>query len=151
MDGYEVITSDEKKVGQVCGTVGENILIEHGALRKTRHALPKAFAHADDGSRVVRVTVSKEILLDSPRIRDEEIDEHAVAAHYGLADSAADDAPTRGRDDVELGAEQDAQAAGVRTGEQERADTRREMEHPERELPESPALLGDRTKQAREG
>src|SRR5437899_2327728 len=90
MVGYEVITSDEKKVGRVAEIVGDNLVVEHGTLMKSRHALPKAFAHADDSAHVVRVTVPKEILLDSPKIGSRGLDADAVAAHYGLASADTD-------------------------------------------------------------
>ena len=84
MEGYDVITSDEHKLGHVVGTIGDNVVVEHGTLRKTRHAVPKAFVHVDNGEKVVRLTVSKELVEESPKVQDE-FDARAVAEHYGLA------------------------------------------------------------------
>jgi hypothetical protein len=56
MEGYDVVTSDEDKLGQVVGEQGDFLIVEHGTLRKTRHAIPKTFAHADEAESVVRGT-----------------------------------------------------------------------------------------------
>jgi hypothetical protein len=152
MDGYDVITSDEHKVGRVQGAAGETLLVEHGLLRKRLYALPRTFAHADDEARVVRATVPKDILLDAPTAdAPGEIDEHAVALHYGLA--AADPAPPQQglgdvvEDDPIHGVDRDAQAAGIEPAEEERARIRRGHGG---EVGSSPALLGDRLKHVRD-
>jgi hypothetical protein len=85
MEGYDVITSDEQKAGRVVEEKGDNLIVEHGLLRKTRHAVPKVFAEADDSERVVRLTVSNEIVDASPEVEDGSVDQRAVAEHYGLA------------------------------------------------------------------
>ncbi|TML66221.1 MAG: hypothetical protein E6G22_00445 [Actinobacteria bacterium] len=145
MEGYDVITSDEHKLGHVVGTIGDNVVVEHGTLRKTKHAVPKAFVHVDDGEKVVRLTVSKELVEESPKVEDE-LDARAVAEHYGLA--AGYEAPaTLGDgellpDDPAWTAEEDELRAGIPTAEQERLRTRRGDV-----TPESPGLLGERTPQ----
>ena len=130
MEGYDVVTIDDEKVGTVAGESGDYLIVEHGLLRKSKHALPRQFAHVDDGEQQVRITVGKEIFLDSPEL-DGELNERAVAEHYGLAPSAAAPAGS---------AEEQAQRAGVETAVEERARIRGE----EPEIEESPALLGDR-------
>src|SRR4029078_12217540 len=86
MDGYEVIGSDDGKLGHVVQVDGDFLIAEEGTLRKKRHAIPKAFAHPDDGEQVVRLTISKELVEDSPTFKEgEELDRQATAAHYGLA------------------------------------------------------------------
>src|SRR3954452_7772942 len=62
MEGYEVITSDEQKLGSVVEVKGENLIVERGLLRKTRHAIPKVFAEEDGAEQVVRLTVSEELV-----------------------------------------------------------------------------------------
>jgi hypothetical protein len=84
MTGYEVVTTDDRKIGSVVDAQGDYLIVESGALRKHRHALPKTFAHVVDEDRVVRVTVSRELVADSPTV-DDGVDELAVARHYGLA------------------------------------------------------------------
>jgi hypothetical protein len=144
VERYDVITSDEHKLGHVAGTIGDNLVVEHGALRKSKHPVPKAFAHADDGEQVVRLTVSKEIVETAPKVNGDELDERAVAEHYGLA--AGFEAPkTEGYgellpDDPARAAEDDALRAGIPTAEQERLRARSGDEEPS-----SPGLLGERT------
>jgi hypothetical protein len=89
VEGYEVIGSDGGEVGHVVAVESGLLIVESGLLRKSRHAVPAAFAHSDDGERVVRLTISKEIVEDSPAVNDGELDHRAVAAHYGLAEGSA--------------------------------------------------------------
>jgi hypothetical protein len=146
VEGYDVITSDEHKLGHVAGTIGENVVVEHGMLHKTKHPVPKVFAHVDEGEQVVRLTVSKEIVEAAPKVNGDELDERAVAEHYGLA--AGFEAPeTEGYgellpDDPGRTAEDDARRAGIPTAEQERLRARQGDD-----TPESPGLLGERTPQ----
>jgi hypothetical protein len=85
MKGYEVITSDAERSGRVVEVEGDNLIIEHGLLRKTRHAVPKVFAQPDESERVVRLTVTRELVEASPKLEDDSLDRRAVAQHYGLA------------------------------------------------------------------
>jgi hypothetical protein len=128
MEGYEVITSDEQKAGRVVEVKGDNLIVEHGLLRKTRHAVPKAFADADASEHVVRLTITNELLEASPKIEDGSVDERAVAQHYGLA--AGEPAPeTKGYgeltpDDPALSAEQEELRTGVEPAPARRARIR---------------------------
>jgi hypothetical protein len=146
MEGYEVITSDEHKLGHVVGTIGDNLVVEHGTLRKTKHAVPKTFAHADESEKVVRLTVSKEIVEESPKLNGDEPDEQAIAEHYGLASGyAAPETEGDGEllpDDPAWSAEEEQLRTGVPTAEQERLRARQGDV-----TPESPGLLGERTPQ----
>jgi hypothetical protein len=127
VQGYDVVThEDEKVVGHVVDKVGRNYIVEQGILRKTKHALPEDFAHLDEQRRRLVITVPKDLLDDSPEVNGD-VDEEAVAAHYGLADTTVDDPP--GYVDSEVVEERIAAREGV-----EATDGIRE----------SPALLGDR-------
>src|ERR687896_2445775 len=111
MEGYEVITSDDAKAGRVVEVRGDNLSVEHGTLFKSRHALPRTFVEADESEHVVRASVSKQILESSPKLEDGEVDERAVAEHYGLA-SGFDAPPAEGYgettpDDPAFGADRD--------------------------------------------
>ena len=134
MEGYEVITSDESNLGPVVDVKGDNLIVERGLLRKSRYAIPKKFAEQDGSERVVRLTVSEEVVESSPKLDDGEVDERAVAQHYGLA--AGDPAPpTQGYgelrpDDPARTAEDDRVAAGMETAEQERIRIREGVEEP---------------------
>lgn len=91
MQGYEVITSDERKAGHVVEVKGDNLIIEHGLVLKKRHAVPKVLAHADESEQVVRLSVSSVLVDASPKVDDGQVDQRAVAEHYGLA--AGEEAP----------------------------------------------------------
>ena len=153
MEGYDVITSDEHKLGHVVGTIGDNVVVEHGTLRKSKHLVPKTFTHVNESEHVVRLTVSKEIVEESPKLNGDEPDERAVAAHYGLAE--AEDAPgTEGYgdllpDDPARTAEGDARRAGVPTATEERLDVRSDDDPALNQGTTSPGLLGSRTPQPR--
>jgi hypothetical protein len=124
MEGYQVIGSDDGKLGQVVEVVGDFLIAEEGTLRKKRHAIPKAFAHPDDGEQVVRLSVSKELVEDSPTFKEGELDRKAVAAHYGLAEGY-EDPETKGYgeltpDDPAWSAEYEAARSGIETAGEKR-------------------------------
>jgi hypothetical protein len=128
MEGYEVITSDEQKVGRIVEVKGDNLIVESGLLRKKRHAVPKTFAEADDEQRLVRLTIASELVEASPEVEDGSVDQRAVAQHYGLA--AGEPAPaTKGYgeltpDDPAWSAEQEELRTGVEPAAQRRARIR---------------------------
>jgi len=128
MEGYEVITSDDSKAGRVTEVKGDNLIIEHGLLVKRRHAVPKVLAHADDSEKVVRLSVSSELVENSPKIDNGHVDQRAVAQHYGLA--AGEPAPeTKGLgeltpDDPARSAEQEELRTGVEPAPRQRARIR---------------------------
>jgi hypothetical protein len=127
MQGYLVVTrDDEQVVGHVVEKVGRNFIVEQGMLRKTKHAVPEDFAQLDEAGRRLVVTVPKDLLHDSPEVNGD-VDEDAVAAHYGLADTTVDDPP--GYVDSEVVEKRVAAREGV---------------EPTGGIRESPALLGDR-------
>jgi hypothetical protein len=143
MEGYDVVTIDEKKVGTVAEASGEFLIVEHGLLSKSKHALPRQFAHVDDGEEQVRITVGKELFLNSPKL-DEDLDEEAVRDYYGLAPSqgpGTEGFGVSGPGDPARSSEEQAQRSGLEPAEAERARMREERS----EIEESPAMLGDRT------
>jgi hypothetical protein len=148
MEGYEVVTVDEDKVGKVVGESGNFLIVEHGTLLKSKHALPRELAHVDESEEKVRVTVPKEIIQESPKVDDEGFDEQAAAEHYGLAPSNGPGTEGYGVTDAETGdpsrssAEQ-ASRQGLESPEEERARIR-EREGQSGLQSSSPALLGDR-------
>ena len=131
MEGYDVVTIEDEKVGKVVDTHGDNLIVEQGTIRKSKHALPRTFAEVDEGEKVVRMTVTKDIFCDSPKVNGE-VDETAIALHYGLAEDS--EAPaTEGHDETTPAEQERAQAREQLGGETDQGV-------PE----ESPALLGDR-------
>lgn len=128
VEGYEVLGSDGAKVGEVVAVEGDFLVVEGGLLHKSRHAVPKAFAHPEEQERVVRLTVSKRLVGDSPALRDRELDRRAVAEHYGLAEGeVAPETEGYGElrpDDPALSAEQEQRRSGVEPAPQRRARIR---------------------------
>ena len=127
MNGYEVVTTDDKKVGAVVEVRDDYLIVETGKLIKHRHALPKAFAHPVDAEQLIRVTVSKELVEDSPLV-DDGFDEREVARHYGLA-SGYEHPETEGEgellpDDPAESAAVDGLRHGVQPADKVRAEIR---------------------------
>jgi hypothetical protein len=85
MDGYDLVTSDDKHLGHVVGVEGDNVIVEHGHLRKSRHAVPQTFIEVHEEEQLVRTTLSKRLIEDSPKVDDDGVDEAEIAAYYGLA------------------------------------------------------------------
>jgi hypothetical protein len=142
MEGYDVVTFDDEKVGTVAGESGDYLIVEHGLVLKSKRALPRQFAQVEDEAQQVRITVGKETFLDSPEL-DEELDEPAVLDHYGLAPSEAPGTEGFGvtdPGDPARSSEEQALRDGVEPAQAQRARIRTE----EPQLEESPSPLGDR-------
>jgi hypothetical protein len=137
MIGYQVVTTDDEKLGKVVGEVGPYVVVEEGKIRKSKHALPRDSTTVADAEQIVRTSITRDVFLDSPTIQDSGIDEQAVREYYGLTPATAVE-PTGT-------AEEDARSGDVETAPEERLRTRREMESGTSGLPgESPGLLTDR-------
>ena len=95
---YEVVTIDGDKIGHLVDEQGEYLIVEHGLL-KSKHALPKTFAETDETEGVIRTTLSKQLVYDSPKVNGH-FDQAAIAEHYGLAEGFTDP-PTRGLGELE--------------------------------------------------
>jgi hypothetical protein len=147
MEGYEVITSDEHKIGHVVGVEDGNLIVEHGHLRKTRNGLPLTFADVDEANERVVTTLAADVVYDSPKIENGSVDRQAVAAHYGLADTTAEGLGDTDADELEIGAEADMRRGGAESVVQQRAHVREKLGGAEKPVDESPALLGDRYSQ----
>jgi hypothetical protein len=86
--GFEVIGSDERRVGRVADVKDGYLIVETGRLRKSRLPVPREFVHAVDEAATVFVTVPRRVLDDAPRTdRSGEFDLEETARHYGLAAS----------------------------------------------------------------
>jgi hypothetical protein len=138
MKGYDVRTIDGDKIGHVLDTDGDFLIIEHGLL-KSKHALPQTFAEVDADEQVVRTTLSKDLIYQSPKVHDE-IDHTAIAEHYGLAEGFTDP-PTRGLGDLEP----DDPAYGADQPLREHVEVRKALagdNGPLDEAPSSPGVTG---------
>ena len=150
MEGFEVVTSDDCKIGHVVAVENGHLIIEHGLLKKTKHAVPETFAYPDEGEQTVRLSVSKEIVESSPKLDNGSIDTQAVAEHFGLAEGTpAPDTEGYGEvlpDDPARTADQDLMRAGQEPADQQRAKTREGGLEPERESESAtPGYLSDRS------
>ena len=122
MQGYEVVTSEDARWGHVVGELGDSLVVEHGTLRKHRYALPRTYAEVDEDAQVVRTTLSKDMLGNSPKLDDDGVDEEQIAAYYGLREELG---PVGGPDES---ADQQAVGAGLEPAEMERARIQSEIE-----------------------
>jgi hypothetical protein len=95
---YEVETIDGDGIGHLVGEQGEYLIVEHGLL-KSKHALPKSLSEIDEDEGVIRTTLSKHLVYDSPKVNGR-FDREAVAEHYGLA-GGFEDPPAGGLGDLE--------------------------------------------------
>ncbi len=82
MESQEVVTSDDQKLGDVIATRDNTVIVETGTVFKSKHAIPREFLHEHDG--VLRATVTKDVVNDSPKVDPEDFDVAAVRRHYGL-------------------------------------------------------------------
>ena len=150
MVGRDVVTSDGGKIGHVVGEQGEYLIVEHGTLRHVKHAVPKTYATPLDDEKIC-VSISKQTLHDSPKLNGDGFPEQEVAAYWGLA-PAGQEPPTEGYGDVvsdadpSWTADQAAASAGLEPPEQQRAEMREGQR--EYDEPDSPALLGERTRES---
>jgi len=95
---YEVVTIDGDKIGHVIDENADYLIVEHGLL-KSKHALPRTFAEINETEGVIRTTLSKQLVYDSPKVNGD-FDRDAIAEHYGLAEGF-EDPPTRGLGELE--------------------------------------------------
>jgi hypothetical protein len=82
MEGQEIVTSDDQKLGNVIAERDDCVVVETGHVFKTKHAIPKSFLHEHDG--VLRATVPKDVVTDSPKVDPDNWDCGEVHRHYGL-------------------------------------------------------------------
>ena len=90
MEGRNVVTSDDHKLGTVVEERNGCAIVESGHVFKSRHAIPSEFLHEHDG--VIRATVGKDVVQDSPKVAGDEFDAEAVRMHYGLVEVPSVDA-----------------------------------------------------------
>jgi hypothetical protein len=124
LQGYDVVTSDDHKIGTVVDERDECLIVEHGHVFKAKHAIPKTFVSVDDDARIVHATITKDIFTDGPKVTDDWNCE-AVLQHYGLVG---------GLEEPDMaGPEATAETAGAQLGmtppEQERAEMREGTGH----------------------
>jgi hypothetical protein len=88
MQGWQVVTSQDEKLGHVVAELDDYLIVEGGHFKKSRHPIPKAFAHAREGEQEVCVSLPKDMVHESPKVNGvDEFDREAAAQHYGLAEA----------------------------------------------------------------
>ncbi len=125
MDGYDVRTIDDDKVGHVVGTKGGYVVVEHGTILKAKHAVPRELTSVEEADRIVRITVSKDVFGDSPKVGDD-FDERVIAEYYGVGEGyeAPEAEDANSMDDAATSAEVQGRANGIVSPTEERVGVR---------------------------
>ena len=100
MEGQDVVTNDDHKLGTVIAERDDCVVIETGHVFKSKHAIPRSFLHEHDG--VLRTTVTKDIVDASPKVDLERWDCSEVRLHYGLDGPFEVDPPADGVNNAEV-------------------------------------------------
>ena len=116
MEHQTVVTNDDHNFGAVVAERDDCVVIETGHIFKTKHAIPREFLHEVDG--VLRATVTKEVVDNSPKVDLEHWDAAAVRASYGLDAPFAVDQDPNGLESAET----DAERLGVKSDTVERLE-----------------------------
>ncbi|MGH3003224.1 MAG: hypothetical protein ACRDM1_11285 [Gaiellaceae bacterium] len=82
MNGMEVVTSDNHKLGAVVGERDDCAIVRTGHVFRAEHAIPREFLHEHEGT--LRATVSNDVIVSSPKVDADAFDAAAVREHYGL-------------------------------------------------------------------
>ena len=132
MQDYEFYTCDDCHFGRVVDTADGLVVIQHGTLHKVRHAVPRKFVEVSEDERVVRTTLSKRMIEDSPKFKPDDAGlVREIAAYYGLA-SGYSHPETEGYgqldpDDPALSSEQQTLRDGGTPASQERLEARKRL------------------------
>ena len=89
MQGYDVVTSDDRKIGHIVEEREGCVIVEHGHMFKSKHAIPKDFVSVDDGAQLVHAMVTKDVFEDGPKVSDDWSCDSTLR-HYGLVGSLAE-------------------------------------------------------------
>ncbi len=82
MEGMDVVTNDDDKLGTVLEERDGFVIVESGHVFKSKHAIPGDFVH-EQGD-VMIATVTKDVVMDSPKVEVDDFDAAAIRRHYGL-------------------------------------------------------------------
>jgi hypothetical protein len=115
MEGYDVVSNDDQKVGHVVDKQNGYLIVESGMLRKHRYAVPLDMAKTYGDDEVVRLTVSKQMVEEGPTVDDG--DWQAIEQYYGRSSELEGQA-----------------AADIPPADQSRAEMRESLSGPEEEL-----------------
>jgi hypothetical protein len=124
MEDIEVVTSDDHNLGSVIAEPDDCVVVELGHVFKTKHAIPRSFLHEHDG--ILRATVTRDVVSDSPKIDLDNWDVHEVMRHYGVETTFVVDPDPEGMESAET----DAMRAGTSPTPAKRARQRKGEEDP---------------------
>jgi hypothetical protein len=83
--GYEVVASDDGRMGRVVDVKHGYLVVESGWPGKLRRPVPREFVHVVDEAAKAFVTVPRRVLRDAPHVdRHGNFDLEEAARHYGL-------------------------------------------------------------------
>jgi hypothetical protein len=82
MEALEVVTNDDHKLGTALAERDDCVVVETGHVFKSKHAIPRSFLHEQDG--VLRATVTKAVVEDSPKVDLDHWSADEIRLHYGL-------------------------------------------------------------------
>jgi hypothetical protein len=82
MEGRQVVTSDDERLGTVLAERDGCVIVEMGHVFKSKHAIPQDFLHDHDG--VLHATVAKDVVSESPKVAVDDFDAGEIRRHYGL-------------------------------------------------------------------
>jgi hypothetical protein len=100
MEGQDVVTSDDHKLGTIVAERDGCLVIETGHVFKARHAIPREFVREHDGRLVT--TVTKEVVASSPKVDLESWDCSEIKLHYGIDGPFVVDPDPDGLDSAEV-------------------------------------------------
>jgi hypothetical protein len=89
LNGQDVISSDDRKLGHVVGERDGCAIVEHGHVFKTRRAIPISLM--EEASGMMRATITKDVFDSSPNASDRHWDKDEIMMHYGSMGSAMAD------------------------------------------------------------
>jgi hypothetical protein len=147
MEGWQVVTAQDEKLGHVVAVSDDYLVVEAGHLRKSRHPIPRTFTHVRESEEEICVSLPKDMVGEAPTAdADGAFDREAAARHYGLAEGM-EHPPTEGYgelepDDPAYGPDRDADAAGLMHPDQRRAEIQTGKHH--ERFASTPSFLGDR-------
>ena len=124
MEDYDVVSSDDSKIGHAVGTKDGFLIVESGLIRKTKHAVPLDMTRTDADEKVVRLTVTKQMVEEGPAVEDDDTDWRAVSDYYGR------------------GAELEGQPEGIEPSDQERAAMRDSLQSPDTDVEPAKGSVG---------
>jgi hypothetical protein len=81
LNGQDVISSDDRKLGHVVGERDNCAIVEHGHVFKTRRAIPLSLMEESGG--MMKAAITKDVFDSSPNAADRRWNKDEILMHYG--------------------------------------------------------------------